>query len=382
MLRSCSDEQLEVRVAEPSLKQRAWPLFDRIVADAAADPLFGQGPWDGDAYVPDKPTLEKLLGVPRHLNANSQSGVPALALDVWVAYELRRAGFARDAVWPRAAHPRVMPAPVANYITATTKELRGKVGAQLARSTPMKGVVATDARVLGRHYIKQVDVVMSAWETGPEVLISTKRMDSSFGKNAANRIEEAYGDAKNLRSRHPLAAHGFVYGLRSTILDSEPDKARWLIDLLGKLAQEDDAYDAVCLLMLHYEGAAPEGSDGGHEDEEDAVAADLTTEVEVDEGEDREDVADEGVVFDDLDEVIESLPKVSVIDHPDVPASLGAAAFLKLTVEHVLRATPITMHRRARELHGWPVGEDPAEKKKRASKKVTSTTLGPIDFVR
>lgn len=233
----------------------------------------------------------------------------------------------------------------------------------------MKGVVATDAKVLGRHYIKQVDVVMSAWETGPEVLISTKRMDSSFGKNAANRIEEAYGDAKNLRSRHPLAAHGFVYGLRSTIFESEPDKARWLIDLLGKLAQEGDAYDAVCLLMLHYDGAAPEGSEGGHEDEEDAVAAELSTEIEMDVDDLDEEAADEDVVPDDIDDVIRGLPLVSVIDHPDVPASLGAAAFLKRTVEHVLRATPITMHRRARELHGWPVGDDPAEKKKRASSK-------------
>lgn len=367
-------------MAESSLKQKAWPLFDRIVSDAASSPSFKRGPWDGDAYVPDIQTLERLLGVPRHLSANSQSGVPALALDVWVAYELRRAGFAPDAVWPRAMHPRVMPAPVANYMTGTTKELRGKVGAQLARSTPMRGVVATDAKVLGRHYVKQVDVVMSAWETGPEVLISTKRMDSSFGKNAANRIEEAYGDAKNLRSRHPLAAHGFVYGLRSTILESEPDKARWLIDLLGKLSQEDDAYDAVCLLMLHYEGAAPEGSEGGHEDEEDAVAAELSTEIEVDEYDADEDV-DEDLHPAHVDDVIVGLPSVSIIDHPDVPESLGPAAFLKKTVEHVLRATPITMHRVARELHGWPVGEDPAEKKKRASMKATGKSLGPIDIV-
>ncbi len=355
-------------MAEPSLKRRAWPLFDRIVADAAAAPLFELGPWAGDEYVPDIPTLQKLLGVPRHLNANSQSGVPALALDVWVAYELRRAGFAPDAVWPRTAHPRVMPAPVANYMAGTTKELRAKVGTQLARLTPMKGVVATDAKVLGRHYVKQVDVVMSAWETGPEVLISTKRMDSSFGKNAANRIEEAYGDAKNLRSRHPLAAHGFVYGLRSTILDSEPDKARWLIDLLGKLGHEDDAYDAVCLLMLHYEGAAPEGSEGGHEDEEDAVAAELTTEIELDEDDLVEIIPDEEIVLDDIDEVIEGLPQVSVIDHNEVPSTLGAAIFLKTIVERVLRATPITMHRRARELHGWPIGESPADKKKRVVK--------------
>ena len=44
---------------------------------------------------------------------------------------------------------------------------------------------------------------------------STKRVDSSFGNNAANRVEESYGDAKNLRPRHPQAALGFVYSLSS-----------------------------------------------------------------------------------------------------------------------------------------------------------------------
>ena len=93
---------------------------------------------------------------------------------------------------------------------------------------------------------------MSNWVAGPELLISTKRMDSSFGKNAANRVEESYGDAKNLRLRHPLAALGFVYGLRSTIFDESPDKAEWLIDLLQKLGREDDAYHAVSLIVIEY----------------------------------------------------------------------------------------------------------------------------------
>lgn len=74
---------------------------------------------------------------------------------------------------------------------------------------------------------------MSAWATGPELMVSTKRMDSSFGKNAANRVEESYGDAKNLRLRHPQAALGFVYALSAVALEREPDIAAWLIDLLG-----------------------------------------------------------------------------------------------------------------------------------------------------
>lgn len=315
-----------------------------------------RGPWNADeTYEPDFGVLEHLLAVPLALNASSQSGVPALALDVWVAYELRRAGFAPDAVWPRAHHPRVMPTPVVNYAEIAQKAIRDRIVAQLTRAKPLKGVVATDARILGRHYVKQVDVVMSAWETGPEILISTKRMDSSFGKNAANRIEEAYGDAKNLRARHPLAAHGFLYGLRSTILESEPDKARWLIDLLAKLANEGDAYNAVCLLMIDYEGQAPEGSDGGHDDDEDAAAVGLSTEVVLDQ------VAEvsmdgEGAKGIDLDSSDSSLaiPKVSILQHPEIPKELTAGSFFKEVVELVLRSTPITMHPLARRARGWP----------------------------
>jgi hypothetical protein len=83
-------------------------------------------------------------------------------------------------------------------------------------------------------------------------MISTKRMDSSFGKNALNRIEESYGDAKNLRGRYPLAATGFLFVMRSTALDEEPDTVTRLMDLLMKLAQEPDAYDVTGLIITEW----------------------------------------------------------------------------------------------------------------------------------
>ncbi len=90
--------------AEPSTKATAWAIFDRIVADAAPAGVH-TNPWVRVAgeltFVPDFRVLRKLLGVPLFLNAPSTTGVPALALDVWLAYELRRAGFDPDAVWPR-----------------------------------------------------------------------------------------------------------------------------------------------------------------------------------------------------------------------------------------------------------------------------------------
>ncbi len=239
---------------EPSAKSRAWPLFDAIVAGADGRQ---RNPWASDAggdlrFCPDYATLEKLLAVPLLLSASSQSGVPALAIDVWVAYELRRAGLDPDAVWPREQAPRVVDRDVLRFIESLPKPQRAELIARLARGSG--SVASASANILGKNYLKQVDVLMTSWQTGPELLISTKRMDSSFGKNAANRVEESYGDAKNLALRHPLAALGFVYSLRSTAYTQERYHFDWLVDLLTKLGREDDAYDACALIVPEWEG--------------------------------------------------------------------------------------------------------------------------------
>lgn len=336
--------------AEPSIRSKAWAIFDRICADAAPGGVH-TNPWvrneDGTVrYEPDFPVLQRLLGVPLYLDAPTTTGVPALALDVWVSYELRRAGFASDATWPRAEHPRILPAAIANLLRALKGKERDQLVKRLGSATPMKGVVSASANILGKNYLKQVDVVMSDWDTGPELLISTKRMDSSFGKNAANRVEESYGDAKNLRLRHPLAALGFVYGLRSTILTEEPKKARWLIDLLQKLGREDDAYHAVALIMIEYGTADTDSLDSGDEapDDGDAdnplIAAGLDDNIPEEDG--------EHVPSSAVEDALAALPSVQ-IRHESVPEALQPARFLELMVRRVIDATPVDRHDNARE---------------------------------
>jgi hypothetical protein len=286
-------------------------------------------------YEPDIPFLETLLGIPLKLQANTQSGVPALALDVWLAYELRRAGFHADSVWPRASEPRILPAPIAALLASATPADRAIIENRLRISGQKSGSIASKARVLGKNYEKQVDVVLSAWNTGPEILISTKRMDSSFGKNAANRVEESYGDAKNLRLRHPLAALGFVFGLRSTIYDREAKKAAWLLDLLEKLGHEDDAYHGVALVLMEYEVAPPPGGEEINEPEsgpsDDPDAYEPTEPVNTSE----------------IDADLDELPRVNVL-LKETPEALHPAVFLQTMIERVLATTPIDFHTEAR----------------------------------
>lgn len=335
--------------AKQSAKAKAWVLFDRIVALAAPGGLHSN-PWVKSSagqlrFEPDYDTLVQLLGVPLYLKAETQSGVPALALDVWLSYELRRAGFEGDQVWPRPVHPRILPAPVAALIKSLPNGLRANVEERVNKQAAISGVTSSSASILGKNYFKQVDVIITDWATGPELLISTKRMDSSYGKNAPNRIEESYGDAKNLRLRHPLAALGFVFGLRSDILQKEPRTADWLFDLLAKLGREDDAYHSTCLVLMEYSNDA-EIRDTGEEkraqgipdhglasgEEEDLPIPTLDLEADLD---------------------IARLPRVKILEEK-TPEDLAPGRFLAEIVTRVLNTTPVDVHEEARRRRASP----------------------------
>ncbi|MER7609269.1 hypothetical protein [Nocardioides sp. NPDC127503] len=329
----------------PSLTDRSWVLFDQIVAEA---PKRDESPWDADErFAPDFDTLALLLGVPLALKAKPRTRVPALALDVWVAYELRRAGFHPDRVWPRATAPRVLPADVGRFVNSLPKKLQEEMRARLVNGRS-GGTTSASANLLGKNYIKQVDVVMSTWSTGPELMISTKRMDSSFGKNAANRIEESYGDAKNLSLRHPQAALGFFYLLGSSAFHEEPETAARLIDLLQKLGREDDAYGAVGLVVPEWDVIAPT-SDGSEEDPAPMTLDDDILGIDEEEAsaEEASSVEDAAPVDDVAPVHVDDLPRV-LLRHDLVPDELSPARFFEVMAATVLVNTPISLHPEAR----------------------------------
>lgn len=245
------------------LKADSLSDLDPILAAADTD----ASPWCGDVYEPDRDLLRQLLAVPIQAGHAQQSGRIAKALDAWVAHELRRGGFPEDAVSPRRRQPRMMPgefAPLEREIERLAKLVRTEEAKgytihpralvdgvlRLARLLPGQA----DAKVLGRFYVKQVDVLVSAWQRGPDVLVSTKTMLSSYLKNKNNRYEEAVGEATNLRDRYPMAAMGYAYLVRSNIYE-EGGAYAFIRDLLVRLRKPDGAFDATMLLVADWDDA-------------------------------------------------------------------------------------------------------------------------------
>ena len=247
-------------------------VYDHILAGTPID-----SPWStiGDArtYSPDYGLLGRLLTSAVAVGAgdDTESGIFPKGIDLWISYELRRAGFLDAEVWPRSERPRVLPRDVAALIEGLVDFPQGwprktKDGNRLSlkdevrrRVSELPSVSPTDAVILGRAYDKQVDVVITRWDRGPEVLISTKAQGASFGKNLPNRFEEAVGDAANLTSRYPLAAVGFFFIQRATIRKIEPEAWERSKDMVRKLRSDVPGlgYTATGLCLVDWDDSRP-----------------------------------------------------------------------------------------------------------------------------
>lgn len=238
------------------MPEDAFDDFDRTISDRTiASPWEAEEGGASPRYVPDIELLEALLTIPIKAGRAQASGRFAKAIDAWCAHELRRAGFEADEVWPRMSQPRVLPRDVGRLLDGLPQNLRGPVMDQVLRN---RSVAPSDARVLGRVFLKQADVLIAQWSRGAELLVSTKSMLSSYGKNLRNRFEESYGDAKNLRGRFPLVSLGFLYLLRSDV-KAEPASWELALDMLRKLREETDVYDATALLVASWDDADFQG---------------------------------------------------------------------------------------------------------------------------
>jgi hypothetical protein len=260
-------------MAQP--KPDALSGLDTILAtaDITASPWYSDLS-DGGArkYDPDRDLLQRILQMPIAAGYadEQQSGRVAKALDAWVAHELRRGGFPEHAVFPRSRQPRVLSGEFAaleaqldivmQLLSSAETKLKDAGEGTYLRPVPFRHAVAklrkllpggSDSNILGRFYVKEVDVVVSDWRRGPDVLISTKTQFSSYLNNKNNRYEEAIGEAVNLRDRYPMAAMGYVFLVRDNVFEERAFEL--LRDLLVRLRKPDGPFDATMLLVATWD---------------------------------------------------------------------------------------------------------------------------------
>lgn len=233
---------------------------------SAVPPRF-DSPWQkGGRYRCDRQLLTDLIRVQVDAGAAqvSATGGLALAVDVWVATELRRAGLGADAVWPRASQPRAVPQSLtraaARFPYSKTEATRLVQEQTIDRL--LRDAGSSRSTILGGFFQKEIDVVMAAHDRGLELGVSTKSMTGSFGKNLGNRFEEAAGDLANIRRRYPLATFGYVYLATANVFD-EPSSWERMKDMLRKLrslstSDESASYDATCLIVADWQGGTVE----------------------------------------------------------------------------------------------------------------------------
>lgn len=237
-------------------------MADRLTELYDAVGPLKPNPWmSGGTYRSDVSLLKRLVQVQVDNGKadNAQTGGVAAAVDVWVACELRRAGFHPDIVWPREQQPRILPQPLGRAV-GKFKFARAKATADIQRQTIDKLVASAGnsrSTIIGGQFPKEVDVVIAGEDRGLEFAVSTKAMTDSFGKNISNRWEEASGDLLNIRRRFPLAAFGFAFIATDWVVDEANSFAR-MKDMLRKLstvvdAAEGTAYDATCLILANWD---------------------------------------------------------------------------------------------------------------------------------
>lgn len=235
---------------------------DRMSAVYAAVPSQLTDPWaTGGRYEFDRGLLTDLIAVQVKAGSAqvSATGGLALAVDIWVATELRRAGLEPDAVWPRSIQPRTVSQSLARAVakfpfsaTASTRLIQEQTIDRLLREAG-----SSRSNILGGYFQKEIDVVVAAYDRGLELGVSTKSMTGSFGKNLGNRFEEAAGDLANIRRRYPLATFGYAYLATRNVFE-EPTSWDRMKDMLRKLrslstSDESASYDATCLIVVDWE---------------------------------------------------------------------------------------------------------------------------------
>jgi hypothetical protein len=158
---------------------------------------------------------------------------------------------------------------------AFIKELHRYLAAELtARLTPdarRAGVrVVEEARLLGSHKPKDVDVAVIDPHNGPLVIIGVRSQMSSVGKNVLNYYEGIVGECISLQDRFPMSAIGYVYLMpvrpikegRQTEVVDHPRFALMYEAITGRAGQDykllRGIYDEFAYMVVDFDSDPPQ----------------------------------------------------------------------------------------------------------------------------
>lgn len=71
--------------------------------------------------------------------------------------------------------------------------------------------VVEEAKILGSHKSKDVDVAIVHPQSGPLVLVGVRSQMSSVGKNVLTYYQDIVGEAISLQERYPMTVHSYIY---------------------------------------------------------------------------------------------------------------------------------------------------------------------------
>lgn len=99
-----------------------------------------------------------------------------------------------------------------SFIKILHAYLRDDLMARLTPEAIKRGIeVIPEARVLGSHKPKDVDLAVVDPHNGPLMMIGVRSQMSSVGKNVLNYYEGIVGECISLQDRFPMSTYGYVY---------------------------------------------------------------------------------------------------------------------------------------------------------------------------
>ncbi len=130
-----------------------------------------------------------------------------------------------------------------------------------------------EATIAGSHKNKKVDLALTSYTNGPQIIIGVRSQMSSVHKNLLTYYEEIIGDCISLHDRFPMAVIGYVYLLPTATIKPgqkskkvDLDRAEKLYSLItdrGDWRGPKDKYEHFAFLKVDFTSDPPTVLDTG-----------------------------------------------------------------------------------------------------------------------